>query len=187
MSDMEMLRDKLKSFDWFRPMSVEDSSQFQRWLREKEELMDEVASSLSDEEIQELWDSQELMDFGDGKPFHPWGDPPMGSGSSQSMDPIMEKALKRLIRETYEAACMECGYEEGINEEEALEAYLAEAKKSMRLGGGGRFAKFVKKLKDQGKSEESAKAIAAAAGRKKYGKAKMAQWASAGKKKKTGF
>jgi hypothetical protein len=99
----------------------------------------------------------------------------------------MEKALKRLIRETYEAACMECGYEEGLEEvgyeEEALEEYLAEAKKSMHLGGGGRFQKFAKKLKDQGKSEESAKAIAAAAGRKKYGKAKMAQWASAGKKR----
>lgn len=53
----------------------------------------------------------------------------------------------------------------------------------MRLGGGGRFQKFVKKLMDQGKSEESAKAIAASAGRKKYGKAKMAQWAKAGRKR----
>lgn len=53
----------------------------------------------------------------------------------------------------------------------------------MRLGGGGRFQKFVKKLMDQGKSEESAKAIAASAGRKKYGKAKMAKWAKAGRKR----
>ena len=55
--------------------------------------------------------------------------------------------------------------------------------KSMRPGGGGRFAKLVDKLKASGKSEESAKAIAAAAGRKKYGAAKMKQMAKAGKKR----
>ena len=67
---------------------------------------------------------------------------------------------------------------------------LAEAKKakkykgkSMRPGGGGRFAKLVDKLKSSGKSEESAKAIAAAAGREKYGAAKMKQMAKAGKKR----
>lgn len=43
---------------------------------------------------------------------------------------LMEKYLKRFIRETYEAACMECGYEESVNEEEALEEYLSEAKKN---------------------------------------------------------
>jgi len=46
----------------------------------------------------------------------------------------MELVLKALIRETYEAACMECGYEEGLEEcgyeEEALEEYLSEAKKN---------------------------------------------------------
>lgn len=40
----------------------------------------------------------------------------------------VELALKALIRETYEAACMECGYEESVDEEQALEEYLAEAK-----------------------------------------------------------
>lgn len=119
----------------------------------------------------------------------------------------VELALKALIRETYEAACMECGYEEGleeagyeeesvqskdmehrkdsmgIEEEQALEEYLAEAKKSMRLGGGGRFEKLVGQLKTSGKSEESAKAIAASVGRKKYGKAKMAKMAAAGRKR----
>lgn len=44
------------------------------------------------------------------------------------MDPLMEKVLRRMIRETYEAACMECGYEESVDEEQALEEYLAEAK-----------------------------------------------------------
>jgi hypothetical protein len=57
------------------------------------------------------------------------------------------------------------------------------AKKSMRPGGGGRFAALEEKLESKGKSEESAKAIAAAVGRKKYGPKKMAGWAKAGKKR----
>ena len=55
--------------------------------------------------------------------------------------------------------------------------------KSMRKGGGGRFAKLVDKLKASGKSEESAKAIAASAGRAKYGAKEMAKMAKAGKKR----
>ena len=54
--------------------------------------------------------------------------------------------------------------------------------KSMEPGGGGRFAKMVGKLKGQGKSEESAKAIAASIGRKKYGKSKFQEMAAKGKK-----
>jgi hypothetical protein len=56
--------------------------------------------------------------------------------------------------------------------------------KSMRLGGGGRFAKLVSKLKAQGKSASSARKIAAAVGRKRYGKKKMAKWSVAGRKRK---
>lgn len=56
-------------------------------------------------------------------------------------------------------------------------------KKSMKPGGGGRFAKFVKKVEGEGKSPEAAKAIAASAGRKKYGKKKMSAFASKGKKR----
>jgi len=52
--------------------------------------------------------------------------------------------------------------------------------KSMKLGGGGRFAKLVSKLKGEGKSEESAKAIAASIGRKKYGKKKFQKMARKG-------
>jgi hypothetical protein len=55
--------------------------------------------------------------------------------------------------------------------------------KPMKLGGGGRFAKGVSKLKSEGKSEQSAKAIMAAEGRKKYGAKKMASMAAAGKKR----
>jgi hypothetical protein len=55
--------------------------------------------------------------------------------------------------------------------------------KSMKLGGGGRFAKLTGKLEAQGKSPEAAKGIAAAAGRAKYGAPKMAKMAAAGRKK----
>jgi hypothetical protein len=55
--------------------------------------------------------------------------------------------------------------------------------KSMKLGGGGRFAKMEKGLEGKGYSEESAKAITAAAGRKKLGNEKMNKLAKAGKKR----
>lgn len=58
--------------------------------------------------------------------------------------------------------------------------------KSMEPGGGGRFAALVGKLKSKGKSEESAKAIAASVGRKKYGKSRFQEMAAAGKKKMGG-
>lgn len=55
--------------------------------------------------------------------------------------------------------------------------------KSMKPGGGGRFAKMTGALERKGYSAGSAKAIAASAGRKKYGKAKFQKMASAGKKR----
>lgn len=73
---------------------------------------------------------------------------------------------------------------------EAMDAFKIEkkmgGKKTMEPGGGGRFAKMVNKMKGQGKSEESAKAIAASVGRKKYGKSKFQEMAAAGKKKMGG-
>ncbi len=54
----------------------------------------------------------------------------------------------------------------------------------MKPGGGGRFAKLVRKLRAQGKSGESAKAIAASIGFKKYGKKQMLKWAAQGRKRK---
>jgi len=56
-------------------------------------------------------------------------------------------------------------------------------KKSMKLGGGGRFKKMESALEKKGYSEESAKAITAAHGIKKYGKTKMSEMAAAGKKR----
>lgn len=50
--------------------------------------------------------------------------------------------------------------------------------KSMKPGGGGRFDKLVNKLKGEGKSENSANAIAASIGREKYGKTKFQQMAN---------
>lgn len=53
--------------------------------------------------------------------------------------------------------------------------------KSMKPGGGGAFAKMTDALKREGKSESSAKAIAASAGRKKYGKSKFQSMAAKGR------
>lgn len=64
--------------------------------------------------------------------------------------------------------------------------YKTGGAKTMEPGGGGRFAAMVGKLKSKGKSEESAEAIAASAGRKKYGKSKFQAMAAAGKKKMMG-
>lgn len=55
--------------------------------------------------------------------------------------------------------------------------------KSMKLGGGGRFKALTAKIEKSGKSKESAKAIAASAGRKKYGAKKMTAMAVKGRKK----
>lgn len=53
--------------------------------------------------------------------------------------------------------------------------------KQGKLGSGQRFKHLTNMVKKEGYSEESAKAIAASAGRKKYGNAKMSKMAQAGK------
>lgn len=58
-------------------------------------------------------------------------------------------------------------------------------KKSMKLGGGGRFQKMENALEKKGYSEDSAKRITAAAGREKYGDKKMNAMAKAGKARKS--
>jgi hypothetical protein len=55
--------------------------------------------------------------------------------------------------------------------------------KSLRPGGGGRFARLVDKLRERGYTEKRARAIAASVGRRKYGSKQMAQWAAAGRKR----
>lgn len=51
-------------------------------------------------------------------------------------------------------------------------------------GEGSRFKALEEKLEKSGKSEKSAKAIAASIGRKKYGSSDMAKASAAGKKGK---
>lgn len=52
--------------------------------------------------------------------------------------------------------------------------------KSMKPGGGGRFAKLKAKLSKRGGVENPA-AVAASIGRKKYGAAKMAKFSAGGR------
>lgn len=54
--------------------------------------------------------------------------------------------------------------------------------KSMKPGGGGRFAKLRKALRNR---VEDPDAVAAAIGIKKYGKKQMAEWAAKGRKRKS--
>lgn len=56
------------------------------------------------------------------------------------------------------------------------------AKKSMKLGGGGRFQAVERKAAASGAKNPAA--VAAAAGIKKYGKAKMAKMAAKGRARK---
>ena len=56
------------------------------------------------------------------------------------------------------------------------------AKKSMKLGGGGRFEKLTRSIAARG-GVDNPKAVAAAIGRKKYGAKKMASMAAKGRKR----
>lgn len=56
--------------------------------------------------------------------------------------------------------------------------------KKPKLGSGARFKALSNKIEKSGKSKESADAIAASIGRKKYGAKKMAKMSAAGRKKK---
>jgi len=53
--------------------------------------------------------------------------------------------------------------------------------KKPKLGSGGRFKALEGKMEKEGKSEKSAKAIAASIGRKKYGNTKMNKMAASGR------
>ena len=57
------------------------------------------------------------------------------------------------------------------------------ARKSMRPGGGGRFKALTDKLEREGKSDDSARAIASTAGRAKYGAKRMSRMAARGRKR----
>lgn len=112
MDDFEDMQQRLNEFDWWRPMSVENVSQFQSWLNDKKELIHDLVSNFSDDEISEMWDSE-------------WGTQPR---SKMMMERKKLYILKRVIREAYEDAC-ESIDDEGIHEEESLEEYLSEKKR----------------------------------------------------------
>jgi len=57
--------------------------------------------------------------------------------------------------------------------------------KSLKPGGGGRFARLVDQLRARGMSEKRARAIAAAVGRRKYGAKQMAAWSAAGRRRRS--
>lgn len=56
--------------------------------------------------------------------------------------------------------------------------------KKPKLGSGKRFENLKKSIEKEGKSEDSAKSIAASIGRKKYGAKKMDSMAKKGKSSK---
>ncbi|HAK12825.1 MAG TPA: hypothetical protein DCO78_13440 [Chitinophagaceae bacterium] len=62
-------------------------------------------------------------------------------------------------------------------------AYGTYKGKSLKPGGGGKFAKLKDKLMAQGKSSSAAGSIAATIGRRKYGAKKMATWSSQGRRR----
>jgi hypothetical protein len=70
------------------------------------------------------------------------------------------------------------------NHKNFIRSLTRKGPKQPRLGSGERFARFANKLVAQGKSKESADAIAAAAGRKKYGAKKFSSLAAKGRKAK---
>jgi len=98
----------------------------------------------------------------------------MGMGRGASLDETYIDNMKEGLEEAIRSIVRE------VLAEKKAKTYKG---KSMRLGGGGRFAKFVDSLKKSGKSEEQARAIAYKAGVKKYGKGKMSKMAAAGKKR----
>jgi hypothetical protein len=55
--------------------------------------------------------------------------------------------------------------------------------KSNKIGGGGRFSQLVDAMEGKGMSMKRAKAVAAAAGRKKYGKIRFQKMAAVGRKR----
>ena len=188
-------------YDIYSDMYKELNNIRPRWVRPEElsvkdlrmmidELQDDINRSLEDDEAfktPEGYEDEPLPPQEDEFEF-------MNQDYEESEE---ERDIRELQpsaeEEEYELLPMRMGMGRGASLEEAIrslvhEVLLEKAKtykgKSMRLGGGGRFAKFVDSLKKSGKSEEQARAIAYKAGAKKYGKGKMAKMAAAGKKRK---
>jgi len=72
----------------------------------------------------------------------------------------------------------------GLEKRRKARKEYEKVKEHTKLGSGKRFSALTKSIEASGKSEERAKKIAAAIGRKKYGEKKMASMASKGRKRK---
>lgn len=176
---MDMSRDELLSL--YSDMYKEQHNIRPRGLGEySEDELRGMVQNLRDTPFHDEHDESDIADFADYEDMKKWG--------QEQADRHHEFEQMKVPEEGEEFPGHE-GMGRRLTESLSvlIQEVLEEAKKykgkSMRPGGGGRFAKLVDKLKASGKSEESAKAIAAAAGRKKYGAAKMKQMAKAGKKR----
>lgn len=103
-----------------------------------------------------------------------------GENFKYSLDSVLDKLEERKEAKENKKSVVE-GAGKG-----AVSTMKKGGAKTMEPGGGGRFAAMVGKLKSKGKSEESAEAIAASIGRKKYGKGRFQAMAAAGKKRMGG-
>lgn len=70
-----------------------------------------------------------------------------------------------------------------LAERRAARFKYEKTKDHSKLGSGKRFSSLAKSIEAQGKSKKAADAIAASIGRKKYGKKKMANMSTKGRKK----
>lgn len=71
-----------------------------------------------------------------------------------------------------------------LSERRAARKAYERARKTSKPGEGKRFAALVESARASG--AENPEAVAAAVGRKKWGKDRMAKWAAAGRKRKKG-
>ncbi len=103
--------------------------------------------------------------------------PPSGPVNKKK---VLDGIVAKLKPEVSKQFAETFGVEAGEKSEKLAEVFLDEAK-SMKLGGGGRFAKLKAELAKKGVKDP--KAAAAAIGRKKLGDKKMASLADKGKEK----
>jgi hypothetical protein len=133
--------------------------------------MQEIDAQLKKEEAERASKSRIRQRTGGVKQYKKGGFPDLNGDKEITFGDVLKGRLKG---------------EEGKEKMMGGKMYKKGGKKTMEPGGGGRFAKMVSGLKKEGKSEDSAKAIAASIGRKKYGKSKFQEMAAAGKKKMMG-
>lgn len=111
-------------------------------------------------------------------------------GGSQSEHPITAQAGEYILRKEAVAKygpklldLLNAGKVQAMTPQDVGQHF---SKGGMILGHGGRFAALTSKLEAKGESAHEAKAVAAIAGRRKYGGVKMAEMAAAGRRRHAG-